>query len=1028
MRVRAVQRLSLTCGTPGANVPFMKTYVDNSSLFKLAGKPAAARGLLAIALVFLLSGALLSCASVKGRPGFDEGRAAGEARGETTPAPAPVEPSLLPGDLLPIDPKVKVGVLQNGLTYYVRRNVTPEKRAELRLVVNAGSVLEDRDQLGLAHFLEHMAFEGTREFERQAIVDYLESIGMRYGPELNAYTSYDETVYMLQVPTDRSDALPTAVHILDEWAGAMTLDEGEIEKERGVVIEEWRLRRDAASRIRDAQMPVLLHGSKYADRAPIGVPEIIETFHPEVLRRFYRDWYRPDLMAVVAVGDFDPAEVEALIKEHFDGMRPPKNPRPRELNPVPDHRGTLVSIVTDKEASDSRITIYTKHPPVTVSTAGDYRDLLAESLFHGMLNERLDETAAGPGAPFLGAYSGNGRLVRAKEFFVLGAQVKDAEMERGFESLLTEAEKVRRFGFTEPELSRVKMKLLSSIESVYNEREKLESERFAGEYVGYFLEGEPIPGIEFERELYRTFLPGIALEEVNRLAAKWLVEDNRVVLASGPEDAALPSEEGLRGILSAVAGQDLEPYREDLADVPLMPAPPKPGRVRSERRFEQLSIVEWTLSNGAKVVLKPTDFKNDQVLFGAYSPGGHSLAPDAAHVAARTAADVVIEGGLGSFSKTDLAKKLAGKVVEAAPWIDELYEGMDGSSTPADLETLFQLIHLYFTSPRKDQGAFTAYREKARAQLENREASPEASFWDSVEEVLSGGNPRATPLKSGMLGEMDLDASFDFYRDRFSDAGDFTFFFVGAFDLAGIKPYVETYLASLPSSGRREGWRDLGVRIPAGVVKSTLRKGIEPKSRSVVVWGGAFDWSLKNVFTLNALANVLDIPLRENLREEEGGTYDVFAASGPSRYPAPEFRLYVGFGTAPDEVERLTDLAFDVVRGIRENGPAQADVEKVREILRRERETNLRRNEFWRSILRSYSMNGLEFRDILRYETFLEGLSVQSMREAAAAFLDPQRYVQVSLYPEGWGLLGKARVGGEQLEGIRPKSTIRTKS
>ncbi len=910
-------------------------------------------------------------------------------------------------DQLPVDSDVRIGVLENGITYYIRKNSNPEKRAELRLVVNAGSILEDDDQLGLAHFLEHMAFNGTRNFDKQEIVDYLESIGMRFGPDLNAYTTYDETVYVLQVPTDREDALYTAIHILDEWAQYMILDEEEIDMERGVITEEWRVRRSAESRIRDRHAPVLYYNSRYAERKPIGKMEIVQTFKPEVLRRFYKDWYRPDLMAVIAVGDFDPVYVEELIKEHFSEMKQPKNPRPRERYPVPDHRGTLFSIVSDKEATASRISVITKHDPRQAVSVRDYRDLLVESLFHGMLNVRLDELSKKPDAPFIEGYSASGTIVRSKEFYILGARVKDNGIDRGFESLITEAERVKRYGFTPSELERQKNEFLSYIDRIYNERNKIESDRFVSEYVGNYLENETIPGIEYEREIYRKFLPGITLDEVKWLADKWLTDENRVVLASAPEKEGvkIPREEELRNIMLMVKNREIDPYQDLVTELPLIPVPPTSGSIKEETTIEALGITQWVLSNNVRVVLKPTDFKNDEVMFGAYSPGGHSLASDKDWIAARTAADVIIESGVGSFSRIEIEKKLAGKIAEVSPWIDELFEGMNGSSTPGDLETLFQLIYLYFTQPRRDEKAFVAYRERLKGLLGNRESSPEEAFWDAVQSTLSEDHHRTRPMRSEMLVEMDLDGSYNFYRERFSDAGDFIFFFVGNFEPQGIRPFVETYLASLPSTGRGETWRDLGVEPPDRIVEATVKKGIENKSTTAIVFNGDFDWSLKNVFTLNALEEVLDIPLRENLRERQGGTYDVFVYAVPFHYPNPEYRVYIGFSTAPDQVEKLIDLAFDVVRQIQEEGPAEIDVDKVREILRRERETNMRRNEFWLRILRSYYIHGIDPLEILQYDTLLEGLSVRSIQEAAKTYLNLDRYIKVVQYPENWSVI-----------------------
>jgi zinc protease len=995
------------------------------------------------AVILIVSFLLLSCVSFDGRstPGRLPGTSA-QDRGEPeepasqkalAPEGSPAEELPLPVpsiEVIPIDPKVKIGVLDNGLTYYVRENALPKNRAELRLVVNAGSVLEDDDQRGLAHFLEHMAFNGTAHFEKQQIVDYLESIGMRFGPDLNAYTTYDETVYMLQVPTDREDALETAVHILDEWARYMTLDEEQIDKERNVIVEEWRLRRDAESRIREKQAELLYYKSRYAERNPIGDMEIIRTFEPEQLFRFYRDWYRPELMAVIAVGDFDAASVEALIKKHFEDMKRSAHPRERPLYPVPDHKETLFSIVTDSEATASRISIVHKRPPEITLTTGDYRDLLVEYLFFGMLNARLEELSKKPDTPFIQAYSGSGRFVRTKDFSILGAQVKNEGIEQGFESILTEAQRVRRHGFTQSELQRQKKDMLSSVEKIYRERDKIESDSFVSEYVNHYLEGETIPGIEYERELYVKYLPGISLDEVNERAGTLFPEENRVILVSAPGNEkpsapeqpaiiekpsaqlqpsvsggkAVPNEQELQEILRKVMAKRIDSYVDRVSDLPLMAALPEPGLVTGERRIEPIGVTEWVLSNGARVVLKPTDFKNDQLLFGAFSPGGLSVAPDEDVPSARIAADVIFESGVGGFSRTDLEKKLAGKVVEVSPWIDDLYEGVKGSATPEDLETMFQLVYLYFTQPGKDEEAYSAYLERLRSQLQNRQSSPDAVFWDRLQTIMTRENARVQPLSTQMIPLMSLDKSFGFYLDRFADAGDFTFFLVGSFDPSDIRPLVERYLASLPSTGRNESWRDLGIRAPEGVVRANVKKGIEPKSAVAIVFNGPMDCSLENVFLINALGDMLDIPLRETLREAQGGTYNVSVYAVPIHYPEPAYRVYIVFGTAPERTEELLDTARQVLQGLIERGPEKEDVEKVREILKRERETNVRRNEFWLSVLQSYYINGLNPLDILKYDHFLQELSVDSLRKGAEDYLSFSRYVQVVLYPENWSM------------------------
>jgi len=921
--------------------------------------------------------------------------------------PAAESSAQLSGELsleteIPVDPQVRLGRLENGLTYYVRPNSEPENRAELRLVVNAGSVLEDEDQLGLAHFLEHMAFNGTERFEKQEIVDYMESIGMPFGPEVNAYTNYDETVYKLQVPTDDPQVMDTAVKILEDWAHLITMDPEEVEKERPVIVEERRLRRGAEARMRDEQYPILLYKSRYVERKPIGDLEIIRTAPVQTLRRFYTDWYRPDLIAVIAVGDFDAQWVEQTIISHFGNLKPVDQPRERVVYPVPEHPGTLYAPATDPEATSTRVSLFVKTEPQPENTVADYRRQLVESMYNGMLNERFQELAKQADAPFIGAGSFSTRFVRSMEAYVLAARVRDARISEALDVLLTETERLRRHGFTPSELERTKERYLTWIEQVYRDRDNIESETLADSLAGNYLEGEPIPDIEFEYRLFQAFVPEITLEEVNGLASELLREDNRVVLVNAPESeaAAVPTEEAVQALFASLAGKEIPPYRDRVLDQPLFAVQLEGGRVRDRRSFPELGLEELLLSNGVRVLLKPTDFKEEEILFSAFSPGGNSLVPDEQYVAAVTAASIVDEGGLDGFDAISLHKKLAGKVVSVDPWIGELYEGMRGSTRPQDMETMLQLIYLYFTEPRRDEQSYQAYRQGLLARVENRESSPITIFWDTVRSAMFQDHFRSRPWTDEVLEEMDLDESLRVYRERFADAGDFTFVFVGNFQPSEVEPLLVRYLGSLPSTGRVETWRDVEMDPPTGIVEREVDKGLEPQSRVELVFGGSTDWSLRSRLQLEALKQALDIILRENVREEAGGSYDVGVDAELNHYPDEEYFVYVGFGCAPDQVQTLTDLVFQQIRKLREQGPPQKDVDKVKEILRREHEQNLKTNDYWLGILQLAYMNELDPRVLLDFDARLESISVDTLQRMAVETLDPTSYVRVVLNPE----------------------------
>jgi zinc protease len=962
-------------------------------------------------IVFSIFLVILSgCAGQPAAPAATEAAGQATAAGRSTEAEhsvaesgsRPAEELSLEAEI-PIDPQLRVGRLENGLTYYVRPNGEPENRAELRLVVNAGSVLEDGDQLGLAHFLEHMAFNGTERFEKQEIVDYLESIGMSFGPDVNAYTTYDETVYMLQVPTEDREIMETAIKILEDWAHRITLDPEEVDKERSIIVEEWRLRRGAEARMRDEQFPILMKDARYVERKPIGEIEIIENAPVDALRRFYRDWYRPELMAIVAVGDFDADWVERTIAGHFGNLRPVEQPRERVVYPVPEHPGTLYAPATDPEATSTRVSLFVKTEPEPQDTVGDYRRELVESMYNGMLNDRFQELAKSSDAPFVGAGSFSTRFVRSMEAYVLAARVKDARIREALEVLLTETERVRRHGFTSSELERTKERYLTWIEQAYRDRDNIASDTLADSLAGHYLEGEPIPDIEFEYRLFQALIPGITLEEINRLASQLLREDNRVVLVNAPESEAssVPSAANVQGLFAAAAEKEIAPYQDRVVDQPLFTARLSGGRVSDRRTFPDLGLEELLLSNGVQVLLKSTDFKEEEILFGAFSPGGNSLVPDEQYVAAVTAAGIVDESGLNGFDAIALQKKLTGKVVSVEPWIGELYEGMRGSTRPQDLETLLQLIYLYFTEPRRDEQSFQTYRQELLSRVENRESSPMMIFWDTVRSTIAQDHFRARPWTREVLDEMDLEESLEVYRERFADAGDFTFIFVGNFRPSEVEPLLVRYLGSLPSTGRVETWRDVGMDPPAGIVERTVNKGLEPQSRVQIVFGGGTEWSLQRRLQLEALKQVLDIALRENVREEAGGSYDVGVAAEMSRYPDAEYFVYVGFGCAPDQVQSLTDLVFDQILRLRRQGPPQKDVDKAREILRREHEQNLKTNDYWLGILQLAYINELDPEVLLDFDARLQSITVKTLRELADETLDPENYVRVVLNPEG---------------------------
>ena len=903
---------------------------------------------------------------------------------------------------LPLDTSVVVGSLPNGLRYYVRTNRKPEKRAELRLVVNAGSILEDDAQRGLAHFTEHMAFNGTHHFAKQEIINYLESVGVRFGPDLNASTGFDETVYMLQIPTDTPSIVARGFEILEEWAHEVSEKDADIDKERGVIMEEWRLGRGAGARIRDKQFPVLFSDSRYAERLPIGKPEIIQGCNYDTLRRFYRDWYRPDLMAVIAVGDFDKNAIEQRIRETFSRIPSQIAERKREIYPVPPHSQTLFSIATDPELTVTSVDVYYKHPVMSDTLVGDYRREIIDGLFTDMLNNRLDELTRKADPPYINAYGSYGRLVRTEEFFALGSEVKDGGILRGLSTVMAETERVRRFGFTQTELGRAKSDMLRQMEAANTEKGKTESNEFVSEYIRNFLQHEPSPGISFEYGLYKRFIPEITLEEVNHVGTDWITKDNRVITVSAPakSEATLPSNDELARTIDVVDSAGLSAYVDVTTTDPLLRIIPHPGKIVERKNNDTLGITEIRLSNGAKVVLKPTTFKNDEILFSSVRDGGTSLAADSDYIAALTATAVLQESGLDGFDRILLEKKLAGKIVRVSPFMDEFSEGVGGSASPQDLTTLFQLIYLTFTAPRGDSSAFVSYASRMKSILQNRGDRPESVFEDTVQVTMSQHSFRRRPINVPMLDEMNLARSMAMYRDRFSNAAGFTFFFVGNFTVAEITPLIETYLATLPSTDNVEHWKDLRIEPPSGVVNRTVHRGIEPKSLVRLYFTGPFTWTRENRFAISSLAEVLRIKLREALREEKGGTYGVGVSAAPSRIPQQRYRLVISFGCAPERVEELTHAVFQQIDSLQRFGPDSSYIAKVRETDLREREVSLKQNGFWLTALQFCRVNEINPEQILTYADLIRSITPEIVRDAANSYLDTGHYARFVLLPE----------------------------
>jgi zinc protease len=920
---------------------------------------------------------------------------------ETTAAS--VAPYPLSADM-PIDPEVLIGALPNGLRFYVRPNPRPARQAELRLVVKAGSVLEDDDQRGLAHFVEHMQFQGSRHFPGQTIDNFLSSIGLSIGSDANAVTSFDDTQYSLRVPTDRPGTLDRAMTVLEDWAGGATFDDAAIERQRAIVLAEWRRNLGADERTADKMRHVQLEGSRYADRPPVGDPAVIQASQREQLVRFYRDWYRPDLMAVVVVGDVDKNAVAAMIRQHFSAIENPVPERRRPIYDVQERPGTRYAVVTDKESTSTAVSLSDLRPARDQGSIGGYRDILKDQLFSQMLGDRLDELAQGERPPFLRAAAGRGLFPapKTRDEASLQALVPNDGVTRGLDALVSELKRVTTFGFTATELDRAKQANMAASERAAEESPDRESSSRADEYTRNFLQREALPTIWQELAFHRRFMPEITLNEMNALAADWFPEANRLVVALTPDVAGRvpPSESQLAAAVQAASARAVSAYVDAGAGLSLMEHPPAKGRI--VRTALKGDVTEWTLSNGATVALLPTTLKADQILFRATAPGGTSLASDADFAAAQVADDVIPAGGVGTFSQVVIDKLLNGKSLAVQPFVSEIREGMRGGSAPRDLETMFQLLYLRFTAPRADPTVFAAMKARALALLADQSASPDVLFEQTIGSALSGNHPRRQPETPASVAKWNLDSSLAFYKARFADASNFTFVFVGSFTLDTIRPLVETYLASLPATRAHETWRDHGIRTPTNVVETTVQKGIAPKSQVAIVFSGPFEFAPESRLALQTATLVLQGRLSDAIREQLGATYAISAESETVRYPRPEYRMRIEWTCDPAQVDSTVKRVFQEVAAVRDTPFGDEQMTRIRAYLQRELERSSQENGYLlNQILRRYETGAALNRGVVTDEAAeITALSGADVTRAAVKYFDPAHYVRVTLMPD----------------------------
>ena len=917
--------------------------------------------------------------------------------------PQPAKPAFAPTERIPFDPAVTMATLPNGLRYYIRKNERPSERVIMQLAVKAGSVDETDEQQGLAHFLEHMAFNGTNRFEPGELIAALESTGARMGPHLNAYTSFDETVYMFQLPTDREGIVGKGMQALADFAGGMTLDPKEIDKERGVVIEEWRGGLGVGARLRDQQIPVLYHASKYAGRLPIGKPEVLKTFTPDELRAFYMKWYRPDRMAVVVVGDVDAAKLEAMIAREFGSIPKPTAPAPPRDYAVPLPPETLVKVATDPEATQSSVSIIRKRPTEPFNTVADYRASLVRNLVSQMLNERFDEISRKPDAPFLGAGAYSGSLSPTVSTFTLSAGVQDGKIPQGLAALAIEANRVKRHGFGEAELDRARKWLTASYDRAHNERDKTESGSYVREYVNHFLLGEPSPGIEYEHRLAQQVVPSITAVEVADAARTLFADGSRVVMAVAPQkpEVKAPTDADLRAALKAADSVAVTPWNDRVTTRELMEEVPDPGEVVSRREIPALGVTVVRFRNGVEAWLKPTDFKNDQIIFSLTASGGSSLTDPSKFVEAQFATAYASLSGAGGHRAVDLEKLLAGKLAFASASIGLSTHGISGSSSPADIETALQILHLRFTAPGDDAEAFALLKRQLEAALVNRERSPANLFSDKIAEVNTMNHYTSRPLTAERVATLDRQAMGSIYEERFSNAADFTFFMVGAFKVDQAIPLVARYVGSLPSTGTRSStFKDVGLRFPTPVQRASVMKGKEPKAQTVLSYYAEPALEENEQTRVEAATEVLEIALRDLLREVLGETYGV--SVGRSQ-PLPQRGtgwISVSFTGAPENVDGMTTRVQQEIERLQREGPSEDLTNRAKASARRAHETELRENGYWLARLQSAKLLERDPLLILKRFDRIEAVTPALLHEAFKKYFPKDRYTVITLLPE----------------------------
>jgi len=908
---------------------------------------------------------------------------------------------------VPVDKKVKIGKLDNGLTYYIRANKKPENRVQFRLVTNAGSVLEDDDQQGLAHFCEHMAFNGTEYYKGNEMISELQKNGIEFGRGINAWTAFDETVYYVDLPSDKPEMVEMGFKILDGWAGKLLFTPEEIEHERGVIIEEWRGGLGAQERLQKATFPTLLKGSQYALRLPIGKEEIIRNFKRDVIVRFYKDWYRPDMQAVIIVGDIDVDKMEAKVKEYFASREAVKNPRPRPNFDIPKNKEPLIAIATDKEATNTTLAMFWKHDKAPQGTVGDYRNSLMRQLINGMLSDRFSELCEKASAPMVGADAGyESFLGRSCDAFAVQAVPKDGKVDQTIELMLTEMRRLDQHGFLQAELDRQKEELLSNYKKMAKEENKTQSVRFAQEYTNNFLEGEVIPGIRQEYRYANEFVPEITLEEVNAMVKGWITDENFVCWLTANSQVKVPNEKTVMKLYKKAMKAKTTPWVDNFKDEPLFSKDLPAVTAKVTKENKALDYKEYTCPNGIRFIVKKTELKADEIRMNSFAKGGASIYEDNEAYMAQTAAQLIDDAGIAQFNSSQLNKKLKGINLSISPSIDDETQGFSGNCSPKDLETMLQLLYLYYDAPRKDQESFDKNIDALRSQIKFMGENPQFVFIKKYIETVYPDNKRLVILPTEQhINSLNLNRTYEIFKERFNDASNQTFFFVGNISDKDVD-LIAKYIGALPCTGKQKGetWKDRDPKFVSGTPRATAYKGTDNQGM-LMIYGETqgFENTKKNKAIINQLSDAMEITALEIIREKMGGTYSPsvnvsYDVDADGKGTKVSWMFYIACD--PDNVANVEKAAIEILNQYINEGPSAETLGKVQEQQIINRENARQENSFWMGqIVGSYQYN--ENRDdVDQYPELVKSVTAKEIQDAAAKFINMKNYAVIMLMPE----------------------------